>query len=98
MITEAAETTYTILADLREPFDSDSNDSSPSFSVSWFDAFKKRHRITHCQLHGSLASVDLESIEPELVQIRELYAQYTPDNIYNCDETGFYLKELVHKS
>ena len=95
---EAAKTTYTILADQKYPFDSDSDDTLPSFSASWFDGFKKRHNITYCQLRGEAASVDLEAIEPELVQIRQLCAQYTPDNIYNCDETGFYLKELDQKS
>ncbi|OAQ22274.1 hypothetical protein K457DRAFT_45895, partial [Linnemannia elongata AG-77] len=61
-----------------------------SFSTSWFDAFKKRHRIAYCQLRGEAGSVDLEAIEPELAEIRQLCAMYDPENIYNCDETGLY--------
>jgi len=51
-----------------------------------------------CQLHGEAGEVDLEAIEPELIEIRQLCAQYTPDNIFNCDETGMYVKELDTKS
>jgi hypothetical protein len=40
----------------------------------------------------------MEAIEPELVEIPQLCAQYTPDNIFNCDETGMYVKELDTKS
>jgi hypothetical protein len=43
----------------------------------------------------------MEAIEPELVAIRQLcaqYCKYTPDNIFNCDETGIYVKELDTKS
>ena len=59
---------------------------------------QKRHNITYCQLREEAVSVNLEAIKPELVQIRQLWAQYTPDSIYNCDETGVYLEELYHKS
>ncbi|KAG0248505.1 hypothetical protein BGZ95_008025, partial [Linnemannia exigua] len=38
------------------------------------------------------------AIEDELVEIRRICAEYSPDNIYNCDETGIYLKELSSKS
>ena len=57
MIKEAAKTTYTILADQKYPFDSDSDDTLPSFSASWFDGFKNRHNITYCQLRGEAVSV-----------------------------------------
>lgn len=40
----------------------------------------------------------MEVIEPELIEIRQLCTQYTPDNIFNCDETGMYVKELDTKS
>jgi hypothetical protein len=69
-----------------------------SSSTSWFDAFKKHHRIAYCQLRGEAGSVDLEEIEPELAEIRQLCAMYDPENIYNCDETGLYLRELNSKS
>ncbi|KAG0360632.1 Tigger transposable element-derived protein 6 [Gamsiella multidivaricata] len=48
-------------------------------------------------LQDEAGSVDLEAIEPKLTDVRQLCAQYTPDNIFNCDEIGFYLQELDGK-
>ena len=98
MIKHAADITYTVLCDHHDDSGYTVSEVQPSFSVSWFDAFKKRYRISYCQLHGEAGSVDLQAIEPELVKIRQICAQYTPDNIFNCDETGFYLQELDSKS
>jgi len=98
MIKEAAKVTYTVLADIQDDSDLTAMDAAPSFSASWFDAFKERYRVSYCQLRGEAGSVDLEAIEPELAVIRNLCAQYTADNIFNCDETGMYLKELDTKS
>ncbi|KAG0247661.1 hypothetical protein BG011_001115, partial [Mortierella polycephala] len=41
----------------------------PSFSHSWFNAFKRRYRITYCQLHDEAGSVDLKAVETELDDI-----------------------------
>jgi len=100
MIKKAAEITYTVLADYQEQGDGAVSEMEPSFAASWswFEGFKKHHGITYCKLHGEAASVDLEAIEPELVNIREICAEYNPEDIYNCDETGMYLKELDTKS
>jgi len=97
MIMEAAQVTYTVLVDEYEK--SDTRDAvAPSFSASWFNAFKKRYQISYSQLHGEAGGVDLVAIEPELRDIRAVCANYSPDDIFNCDETGVYLKELVTKS
>lgn len=42
--------------------------------------------------------MDLEAIEPEMAEIRELCENYDVDDIFNCDETGMYLKELSSMS
>lgn len=97
MIKKAAAVTYIILEECHAPH-IDRPFTMPSFSASWFDAFKKRYRITYCQLHGEAGSVDLEAIEPELVEIRDFASLFHPKDILNCDETGFYLKELDDKS
>jgi hypothetical protein len=68
------------------------------FSTSWFDTFKKRHWIVHCQVRGETGSVDQVAIEPELAKIRQLCATYDPENIYKCDETDLYLREPNSKS
>jgi len=94
MIKRAAAITFTVLADAEDEEDEAKSEGLPSFSASWFNSFKKRHCISYVKLHGEESSVNLEAIEPELVQIRELCSQYHPNNIYNCDETGLYLREL----
>jgi len=97
MIKEAAQVTYTVLVDSFDPDDLRGG-VVPSFSTSWFDAFKKRYRISYHQLYGEAGGVDLEAIEPRLREIRAVCATYPVDDIYNCDETGVYLKELVTRS
>ncbi|KAI8600557.1 hypothetical protein EDD21DRAFT_415742 [Dissophora ornata] len=72
--------------------------SGKKVSGSWTSLFKKRHQISHCQLHEEAASVSREATVPGPVEIRELCSQYMPDNTYDCDETGMYLKELDTKS
>jgi hypothetical protein len=98
MFHATAEATYTVLQDCFEDKDGSGIGTPMSFSTSWFDAFKKRHRIVYCQLRGEAGSVDLDMIEPELAKIRQLCAKNDPENIYNCDETGLYLRELNSKS
>ncbi|KAF8930879.1 hypothetical protein BGZ47_000345 [Haplosporangium gracile] len=97
MIMEAAQVIYTVLVNSYEDTGTRVG-VIPSFSASWFDAFKKQYRISYYQLHGEAAGVDLDAIEPELRDIRTLCVNYSPDDIYNCDETGVYLKELVTRS
>lgn len=100
MIKKAAEITYTVLADYQEQGDAAVSEIEPSFAASWswFEGFKQHHKITYCKLHGEAALVDLDAIEPELVTTREICKEYNPEDIYNCDETGMYLKELDTKS
>jgi len=88
----------TVLADLRNESDGTGTKAPLSFTAWWLDKFRKRYNISHCQLHGEAGEVDLEAIEPELITIRQICSQYTPDNILNCDETGWYVKELDTKS
>jgi hypothetical protein len=97
MLCDAAEVIYTVLQDCFE-FDGQDEGSTPSFSACWFTGFKKRFNISYCQLSGESGSVDMSAIEDELIEIRRICAEYSPDNIYNCDETGLYLKELNSKS
>lgn len=97
MIKDAAKLTYTVLQDWFE-IEKGGIEVNPSFCVSWFDGFKKRHNITYCQLRGEAGSVDMDAIKPELDEITQICSEYRPNNIYNCDETGPYLKELNSKS
>jgi len=98
LMQDAGHFACTVLCDLRDESDGTQSKAPLSFSAWWLDKFKKRYHISHCQLYGEAGEVDLEAIEPELIEIRQLCAQYTPDNIFNCDETGMYVKELDTKS
>ncbi|KAG9319209.1 hypothetical protein KVV02_005517, partial [Mortierella alpina] len=85
-IKKAAAVTYTILATYSNL--DERPDNEPSFTASWFTAYKKRHQISYCQLQGEAGSVDMVAIEPELVEICAIAAQFHPKSIVNCDETG----------
>lgn len=98
LMKEAGHFACMVLCDLKDDSGNTVSEAPMSFSAWWFDSFKKQHRISYCQLHGEAGSVDLDAIEPELDKIRRICAQYTPDNIFNCDETGMYVKELDTKS
>jgi hypothetical protein len=95
---EADHFACTVLCDLRDDSGNTVSEVPLSFSAWWFDSFMKQNRISYCQLQEKAGSVDLDAIEPELDKIRKLCAKYTTDNIFNCDETGMYVKELDTKS
>ncbi|KAF9116738.1 hypothetical protein BGX30_005862, partial [Mortierella sp. GBA39] len=67
----------TVLCDLRDESDGTRSKVPLSFSAWWLDKFRKRYHISHCQLHGEAGGVDLQATEPELIEIRQLCAQYT---------------------
>lgn len=61
-------------------------------SNGWLHKFKLRHNISSRVIKGESGLVDNELIE----SFKEVYSKklesYSPDNIYNCDETGFFFK------
>ncbi|KAG0363536.1 hypothetical protein BGZ54_008116 [Gamsiella multidivaricata] len=58
------------LVDILDDSDDTGSDAKPSFSASWFNTFKSHHQISYCQLQGEAGSVNMDAIEPELVNIR----------------------------
>ncbi|KAG9063513.1 hypothetical protein KI688_004397 [Linnemannia hyalina] len=64
---EAAHFACMVHCDLKDDSGSTVSEAPLSFSAYWFDSLRKQHRISYCQLHGEVGSVDLEAIEPELV-------------------------------
>ncbi|KAG0426366.1 Tigger transposable element-derived protein 6, partial [Dictyocoela muelleri] len=72
-------------------------------SNGWLYKFKLRHNISSRFIKGESGLVDHENIE----SFKDIYSDklksYLPENIFNCDETGFYYKctpsrTLCHKS
>lgn len=62
----------TVLADIRDESKGSVSNAPLSFSAWWLGDYKKRYHISHCRLRGEAGEVDLEAIEPELIEIRQL--------------------------
>ncbi|KAF9143152.1 hypothetical protein BGX30_001180 [Mortierella sp. GBA39] len=52
------------------------------------------HGVAYCSLRGEVGSVDRDAIAERMNEIRNICVDFEPDDIYNCNETGMYLKEL----
>lgn len=81
---------------------SDENDDLPvefsSIGKNWLDGFKRRHPSVHSAFSRRIeasrySAVSREQLEPWFDQVKELMDKhhYTPDRIWNMDETGFAL-------
>ena len=59
----------------------------------------KRHYGIQLRIgHGKSGSVNLEACQARIEEVKETLATFPLENIYNCDETGFYLKALSNKT
>ena len=65
-------------------------DGTLQFSNGWLQKFCKRHRFQEFRIHGESGDAQMQNIEEELQHIKHIIAQYTPDDIYNMDETGLF--------
>ena len=54
----------------------------------------QEYSVAYCSLRGEVGSVDKDAIAERMNEIRNICSDFEPDDIYNCDETGLYLKEL----
>lgn len=57
---------------------------------------RDEYNITYCKLRGQAASVDTqaEGFKTRMAEINKICGEYHFDDIYNCDETGFYLTDM----
>lgn len=69
----------------------------PDFGNSWLYGFQKRHGIKYREHHRGMASEYIVA-EESMVAIREYLADISPNNIYNCDETGLFWKLVPDRS
>lgn len=67
----------------------------PTWSEGWLGKFKERHDIKRRKKTGESGDADLgeDSLE-QMRKIRERVKEYSPEDIYNMDETGFHWKKL----
>lgn len=61
----------------------------------WLSRWLKRENITFCKPHGEQGEADSESAERWIAEEwPKLIKEYSPNDIYNADETGFYFRAL----
>ncbi|XP_049520395.1 tigger transposable element-derived protein 4-like [Dermacentor silvarum] len=71
------------------------------FKVSdgWLRNFKKRFDLSFKKLCGESAAVDLSVVANyRSEKLQSLLQEYSPDDTFNCDETGLFLKLMPEKT
>ena len=67
-------------------------------SNGWLDKFKDRYGIQFKVLCGESASADIEIADQWKQKIPHLCKEYDLSNIFNCDETGLYFRQLPKRT
>ncbi|KAG0344970.1 hypothetical protein BGZ54_005699, partial [Gamsiella multidivaricata] len=62
------------------------------FSDGWLTRFKRNYNIRMRTGHGEEEDVNMALHGPRFKEIATQLSNYDPVDIYNCDETGLYLK------
>lgn len=73
----------------------------PNFMASngWLDNFKKRHGITFKTVQGEAGVVDSQYVlEWQKQVLRPLLGQFSPDDVFNLDETGLFWQLLPNNT
>ncbi|KAH9129406.1 hypothetical protein LEN26_008995, partial [Aphanomyces euteiches] len=71
-----------------------------SFSASngWLQSFRARHNIQFRTLSGEAAVVNMDTVCDWTQSIASVINDYSPNGIFNCDETGLFWRDLPSKS
>lgn len=70
------------------------HEEMPKFSIGWLSGFKKRHGNKEHVRHGESGSVDTSKTLEGLRRVQEIVAEYASEDVYNCDETGLFWKNV----
>ena len=68
------------------------------FSDGWLRNFKKAYNLRMFIDHGEEGDVDMALNKPKFDAIAKELESFHSSDIYNCDETGLYLKELSNRT
>jgi len=61
----------------------------------WFRHWKKRENIVYKQTYGEQKDADFSTAENWIkTEWPKIISEYTPDNVYNADETGLFYRAL----
>ena len=64
----------------------------------WLRRFKERHGIWEFKMNGEASSADVAATTEFLLTYREIAADYNDDQIYNCDESGLYHRNMPDRT
>lgn len=69
-------------------------------SKGWFDRFKKRHSLHNIKMSGEAASADVEAAKNYPATFKKIIEAggYTPQQVYNVDETGLFWKRMPSRT
>lgn len=67
-------------------------------SDGWLQRFRQRHSITFKCISGEAASVNQDDVREFVEKLPSILLEYSPENIYNADETGLFYKALPDKT
>ncbi|KAG0225739.1 hypothetical protein BGW42_004110 [Actinomortierella wolfii] len=90
---EAAQGIYTTLIDCCNPTGVNFARRGRSFTASWSSDYGNKFEVRYCRLKGDAGGVDMAVIKERMDQLRGICKMFNPEDIYNADETGFYLRE-----
>lgn len=69
------------------------------FTDRWLRGFKKRHRILLKKVSGESGAVDQTIVSDyRVTKLQALLREYTPSDMFNCDETGLFFKMLPDRT
>lgn len=88
---------FVLLREFDETFD---HNMPPMFKFSkgWLDRFKESACLKLREMRGERADVDENSLQSRIDEIKQTLSRFDVHNIYNCDETGLYLRALPTKT
>jgi hypothetical protein len=67
-------------------------------SDGWFRGFKLRNKLRYKKLSGEKKSSDYQAAEDYVMGFNKIINGYLPENVFNCDETGIYIRCMPDNS
>ena len=88
-----------IAADLqKEECFASTNVAKMKFSNDWWTKFAVDYKFSYKRVQGGMKVVSKAAIDAEMVRILAACVGYTDENIWNCDEAGFFTNQVSNYS